>query len=521
MMKRYLFDHLAKTAGLSVSQFLRDALGKHRVTPNVIGEYKDLLVHYARYDVISAHVDFSPGSILDTRYAHLTILREPIDRAVSWLYFVTVDIAKVAQTREGRNLVDGAREFLSSEGASCAPVVRAHLRDAYMRHFLSLTSIPSHRESIPTKVDRALSVISEYKLIGLYDSLELFIDDLCSEFCLHKRSFPIVNQTTRRPKLEEISKTLRSRLEELTLADTELYRAVKTLVLQKQKGNEASSKVSVSNHKNSDIGVEAECSSKNSLTWNVCVPENAAEILSSSVTGVENAGDLTPGAWARFEFYVKLRMPVGRLLVGIHIYDDSGRRIFGSNSDLLGREFSQVSAGELYVRFDIRLTLAPGIYFAGLAMYDSAPDEDNKLLGWWDRLIDFDIQLQFSDFVGITRLDSKIEVKSPAAVESSQQQPATAPGPLQHLLTTSPLTTGSSTNARCEGLGEGPQEDAAQLSQVEGEMTRLPVELSKLTSENEQLRRQIESLQASMCWRLTWPIRLLHRRVNAFRKHLR
>ncbi|WP_441459338.1 hypothetical protein [Burkholderia thailandensis] len=85
---RVIFDHLPKTAGQAVNAWLGNALGAGCVTPNLIGRHRDLIRRYGgEYSVISAHIDFR-GSSLDPRYQYLTCFREPIDRAISWLFFL-------------------------------------------------------------------------------------------------------------------------------------------------------------------------------------------------------------------------------------------------------------------------------------------------------------------------------------------------------------------------------------------------------------------------------------------------
>ena len=91
---RVVFDHLPKTAGQAVNAWLRAELGESCVTTNLIGEHRALIHQYGGdYSVISGHVHFSREG-LDPRYQYITCLREPIDRAVSWLFFVTKKITR-------------------------------------------------------------------------------------------------------------------------------------------------------------------------------------------------------------------------------------------------------------------------------------------------------------------------------------------------------------------------------------------------------------------------------------------
>jgi hypothetical protein len=51
---------------------------------------------------------------------------------------------------------------------------------------------------------------------------------------------------------------------------------------------------------------------------------------------------------------------------------------------------------------------------------------------------------------------------------------------------------------------------ADEFREREAQILQLQTELSQRVKESEQLRQQLDSMQASVCWRLTWPIRRLH-----------
>jgi hypothetical protein len=71
---------------------------------------------------------------------------------------------------------------------------------------------------------------------------------------------------------------------------------------------------------------------------------------------------------------------------------------------------------------------------------------------------------------------------------------------------------------RLEELVEQISKDRAAVFERESTCHRLVEqlrrELSDQVSQGAQLRRRMESMNSSTCWRLTWPIRWLHRQVN-------
>jgi hypothetical protein len=66
----------------------------------------------------------------------------------------------------------------------------------------------------------------------------------------------------------------------------------------------------------------------------------------------------------------------------------------------------------------------------------------------------------------------------------------------------------------CERLNQELEERATQISQLRADSNKLQAELSERTSDSERLRRQIDSVHRSICWRLTLPIRWLHKQAN-------
>lgn len=86
---RVIFDHLPKCAGQAVNAWLRACLGSASVTENLIGEHRSLIRAFGgNYPVISGNLDFQKRG-MDPRYKYITILRESLDRAISWLYYIT------------------------------------------------------------------------------------------------------------------------------------------------------------------------------------------------------------------------------------------------------------------------------------------------------------------------------------------------------------------------------------------------------------------------------------------------
>jgi hypothetical protein len=61
---------------------------------------------------------------------------------------------------------------------------------------------------------------------------------------------------------------------------------------------------------------------------------------------------------------------------------------------------------------------------------------------------------------------------------------------------------------------------ASHQEGLERRLANLQAELSERANEGGRLRQEIDSMRASVCWRVTWPIRWFHKQVNSARSTL-
>jgi hypothetical protein len=79
------------------------------------------------------------------------------------------------------------------------------------------------------------------------------------------------------------------------------------------------------------------------------------------------------------------------------------------------------------------------------------------------------------------------------------------------------LGSGLSYRQNLENVHEALKVQATQISQLQVELTKLKAELSERLNDRERLIRQIDSIHASVCWRLTGPLRWLHKQASRAR----
>lgn len=88
MPRRILFDHIPKTGGSALHAVFMKWYGADLVTPQLKGfSLRAALSKYEALTVISGHLRFSPGDILPTNRLKVSIVRDPVDRALSSYFF--------------------------------------------------------------------------------------------------------------------------------------------------------------------------------------------------------------------------------------------------------------------------------------------------------------------------------------------------------------------------------------------------------------------------------------------------
>ena len=217
---RVFFDHLPKTAGTAVNAWLLNALGAESVSPSLPGAYhRDLIRQYGgQYSVISAHVHFLPGEGLDPRYQYMALLREPVDRVVSWVYYL------VNNYDDSQKLRALAKRFLETDGQEVPDALKG-MSNFYVDHFCRING--SGSESDDEKVANALAAIKQYDVVGLYQEIPRFLADAARLFGLPRApDIDRVNVTLQRPQVDQISPALRERIVALNQLDLRFYSEV-------------------------------------------------------------------------------------------------------------------------------------------------------------------------------------------------------------------------------------------------------------------------------------------------------
>lgn len=373
---RIIFDHLPKAAGQAVNCWLANQLGAACVTPNLNGMHSELIRRYGgKYSVISGHIAFDHGDPLDPRYDYVTLMREPVDRAVSWISYLLNDVPVVPQSER---LVDGAKLFWKSEGKDTTPEFLESVSNPYVRHF-SAAGLPGRMER-SRMLDAALNTLLGYKVVGLYESMPDFLHNLAGLIGIPAPDkLDTVNKTTQRPKVSEITATIKTRIGELNELDLALYEKVKHWL-----GPEQSPRAWPSFRPPGES------------RWQKFDASNAGCSYTAPELSIE-AYEMPCGAFVLrghllvFELVFQLHTSTSNLVVSIHIRDTDKRWVFGTNSQLLDYPSGINAPGRYKVCFTLTADFPIGSYTAGISFADFAMDGQQEL-AWHDTLFEFEVQ---------------------------------------------------------------------------------------------------------------------------------
>lgn len=362
---RVIFDHLPKTAGQAVNQWLSSELGTAVVTKNLNCEYQDLIRNYGGFfSVLSGHIQFLSRENLDMRYALITLFRNPIDRVVSWMFFV---LKNHTASQWPAGLYNDVQKFIATDGDELGGNLPGYISNVYTTHFEPLLSIQ--------KTEDCISILEKYAVVGLYESMPTFLSDVADLIGIPRPvEIEKVNVTNQRPAVSEISPKLRQRLIELNSLDIELYQRVKAW-------------------KEEQWATEIEPPPARTLVslWSKYDLPAPRLLCSGDVLVSEpivNPNYITQGQLLTFEVPFIVNRFIKELEMGIHIFDANKKWAFGTNSTLLKQVQQNVETGNYRVFHRIIANLPVGNYTAGFAFAERTESGVNELY-WTDAACEF------------------------------------------------------------------------------------------------------------------------------------
>lgn len=390
---RVIFDHLPKTGGQSLNAWILEELGAGCVTQSLIGNHSDLILQYGgKYSIICGHVFYHWNEGLDCRYQYITCLREPVDRVISWIYFL-INNHNNSDLPELRRI---AIDFIASDVFKIPDMLIRDISNSYVEHFCRIKG--TGLESDDEKIANALAAIKEYSVVGLYEDMPQFLSDVANIIGLPPRqSIAKVNVTKQRPQVQQISPTLYERIMLLNQLDIRLYEEVVAWNASVRRSKPAQTLSSIEpKWKKYEPVRERVFSTPDILVGKLLLKEGY---------------DICHGQLMTFDLDFFLAREVHDLVVGIQIIDSERRLMFGTNSRLLGKANPFLLTGSYQSNYQLVADLPSGKYTAGFAFNECLPEGLERELAWQDAMCEFQVYHPVSEgFVGSAYLQTEISL---------------------------------------------------------------------------------------------------------------
>ncbi|MFM0248799.1 Wzt carbohydrate-binding domain-containing protein [Paraburkholderia sediminicola] len=413
-----LFSHIPKTGGTSLHKLFEQAAEGDCTEQIKSMQYSKALAAYSRYSIISGHFWFAPGEKMSRARTNVTMLRNPLDRALSHYFFSKNDVG----TSVGGSLIEGRldlMEYISSVEPSMLTAVS---------NFQTKLLAPLGGSNPGEGVDCDLLVaakkaLDEFDLVGVYEDFDDSVN-----LILHECGFSPVDAvpkervTSSRAKFSDLPYEAKRRLEELNYLDLELYSYAQ------KRFNERRRRTIVSlirssvydQHRRSNRELESELTAISTSVGSFDhIPLNfgnkEVEIIGGQVVGDISlaSGDLLCGENFRIELQFHSKIDVSNLTVGISLHDKDGGLIFGTNTLLLGRTIKVASGCCFQVAFCGKNYLGVGCYSIGISVH-TGNSHLERCFEWRDQYLQFQtIGILGHHFEGRTNLALTSEVACP------------------------------------------------------------------------------------------------------------
>ncbi len=377
--RRVIFSHISKTGGQYIHELIRLGVGDSTISPLLVKGYSEAITKYGpRYPILFGHF----GNMLEMHktYEHITLIREPGSRLISWFFFLinNHDENDINLPLSTKMLVTDAKHYIESEG----DILGETLQKTFNIYFKYLGSNPS--EDFEKKLKFSLLNLEQFSLFGLYEEFEIFIKDLSNFLGIEYKKIEQINVTKNKPNTESLSKKLINNIRAHNEYDFIFYEKAKEMYCEK--------KDYFSRFNAKKILPLNDWKQKTSLRY--FKKDYVKSVNLGSLSCINN--NIEPGGKLSVEVTCSLNRFIDKLNFGMQIHDHYESRIFGVNSNIKKIKFKD-QVLDYTIQIDIDCYLPVGEYFFGFAIVTDDLSEENHELYWNDSLFKFRVSSSDSD----------------------------------------------------------------------------------------------------------------------------
>jgi hypothetical protein len=222
-----VFLHIQKTAGTSLVEFFRRALGEQGLSHGDFVKYEPQQL--AAFRFISGHFGYLHCRAIPGRNFTFTFLREPVDRVISLYHFL--------QTRDPAEFPIYAlaqRMTFAEFVQSTHPLVTQHIENMQvwqLAHHWFMAERKQWRGTMGELADEALAHLETLSFFGFQENFEADVRSLVRRLGLTPPSeaLPNSNRTESRPQVTDLSPEVLQTIRDRTDLDRQLYERARVL----------------------------------------------------------------------------------------------------------------------------------------------------------------------------------------------------------------------------------------------------------------------------------------------------
>jgi hypothetical protein len=371
-LRKVYFHHIGKTAGTTLRNHLIRQAGARNVAPMIRGmSFKDAMIEYKTFGVITGHLVATPGDELPRDRICVTLLREPVDRLLSEFYFTRT--IHTTGARHGDISGESLDAWLAGLSEDEQIKLNAHV-DALWPFGWSERTLPA----LERRLAAAKRALDQFDLVGLQHLLHESIAVL--DYRLGWRapaSLPVDNPTPLRPAPTDLPPATAASLRQLLAADIELFHYAgqrfagqlrKTLVEATASHAERRTASAADDCTEFEARIGEEAGDKDGD------PRGAAGTGKMVIDAVVVTGEISgtrfvqSGEWVTIRLEFRSHIDERDLSVRMGIRDHSGALVFGTSTLDMGSTLS-VGPGRYAVSYVFSNVLGMGRYHVSAALH--------------------------------------------------------------------------------------------------------------------------------------------------------